>query len=82
MALLMGSRACSSRSLTLSADFSGAWTGCPPRERRRAPSTELGVTTAAPKANTTSTTVTNMTMVRISNGIFYTWILITFRITK
>ena len=29
MALLMGSRACSSRSLTLTADFSGDRTGCP-----------------------------------------------------
>ena len=42
---------------------------CPPRARRRAPSTELGVTTAAPKANTTSTTVTNTTMVRIIDGM-------------
>src|SRR5271167_1722469 len=67
----MGSRACSSRSLTLTTGFAGVWTGCPPRARRRAPNTELGVTTAAPKANTTSTTVTNTTMVRISRGILY-----------
>ena len=43
--------------------------GWPPRARRRAPSTELGVTAAAPKAKTTSATVTNTTMVRIINGI-------------
>ena len=37
---------------------------CPPRARKRAPSTELGVTTAAPKAKTAITTVTNTTMIR------------------
>src|SRR5580704_6254973 len=34
---------------------------CPPRARRRAPSTEVGVTTAAPKAKTASTMVTKTT---------------------
>jgi hypothetical protein len=46
------------RSLTLSAGFSRSWRADQPRARKRAPSTEEGVTTAAPKANTTSTTVT------------------------
>jgi hypothetical protein len=40
-----------------------------PRARKRAPSTELGVIAAAPKANTTSTMVTNTMIVSI-NGIF------------
>src|SRR5271165_190553 len=68
MALLMGSSACSMRSRTFIAGFSWANEGWPPRARKRAPSTEPGVTAAAPKAKTTSTTVTKTTMVRI-NGI-------------
>src|SRR5580698_5719939 len=69
IALLMGSSACSRRSFSFTAGFSGACVSCPPRARRRAPSTELGVTTAAPKANTTATTVTNITIAKIINGI-------------
>ena len=79
--------------LDLIAELSCTWALWPPRARKRAPSTELGVMTAAPKENTTSTTVTNTTMVRI-NGIYQpdlsvsfqtltqTWILIILRITK
>src|SRR5271156_836412 len=69
MALLRGSSACSKRSFIFIAGFSVACNPCPPRARRRAPSTELGVTTAAPKANTTSTTVTNTTIARIIDGM-------------
>src|SRR5271165_6881443 len=68
MALLMGSSACSMRSRTFIAGFSWANEGWPPRARKRAPSTEPGVTAAAPKAKTTTRTVTKTTMVRI-NGI-------------
>ena len=47
--------------------FSAACGCCPPRARSRAPSTELGVTTAAPKAKTAITTVTNTTMIKSSD---------------
>ena len=72
MALLRGSSACSMRSFTFRTGFSGAWAVWPPRARKRAPSTELGVTAAAPNENATSTTVTNTTMVKISGSIAYT----------
>src|SRR5208337_4718740 len=65
MALLSGSRACSMRSFTFIVGASWVWTACPPKARNLAPSTELGVTTAAAKEKTTSTTVTNTTMVNI-----------------
>src|SRR6266567_9495015 len=42
---------------------------CPPSARSRAPSTELGVTTAAPKARTAITTVTNTTTTKIRGSI-------------
>src|ERR1700683_46151 len=73
MALLRGSRACSMRSITLAAGFSCAMVEWPPRARKRAPSTEPGVTAAAPKANTTSTTVTNTTMVKINGMVQPEW---------
>src|SRR5713226_933592 len=67
MALLIGSSACSMRS-RIDILFS---TGCccPPSARSRAPSTELGVTTAAPKARTAITTVTNTTTTKIRGSI-------------
>src|SRR5580692_8364510 len=63
MALLRGSRACSIRS-RMAGLFSTGFSCWLPRARRRAPSMELGVTAAAPKANTAATTVKNTTMIR------------------
>src|SRR5579871_5776026 len=62
-----GSSACSIRSRRAGL-FSAGCVCCPPRARRRAPSTEPGVTMAAPKANTASTTVTK-TMMTVSSGV-------------
>src|SRR5579863_1943795 len=68
IALLSGSRACSMRSR-----IAGFCSSCGrvPSARRRAPSTDVGVTTAAPKKNTTSTTVTVTTMVRMRGNISF-----------
>ena len=57
IALLRGSRACSSRSLN--AGFSLGSTRCQPRARRREPRTDEGAYAAAPKEKTTSTMVRN-----------------------
>src|SRR5579862_8159757 len=69
MALLSGSSACSMRSFIFAPGLGAAVAACPASERNRAPSTEFGVTMAAPKANTTAATVMKMTIVRISSGI-------------
>src|SRR5579864_4045256 len=67
MALLSGSMACSIRSLR--PGLASLVCCCPPRARKRAPRTELGVTTAAPKKKTTITMVTNTTIVKIRGNI-------------
>src|SRR5580693_1974017 len=68
IALLIGPRVCSMRSR-----IAGLFSGCRgcwlPKARRRAPSTELGVTTAAPKAKTAATTVRNTTITRAKDGV-------------
>src|SRR5271165_749802 len=67
IALLSGSMACSIRSLR--AGLASAVCGCPPRARKRAPRTELGVTSAAPMKKTTNTMVTNTTIAKIRSNI-------------
>jgi hypothetical protein len=61
IALLNGLSACSIRSLM--GAFSASVGRCHPKDRNRAPSTEEGITTAAPKEKTTTATVMNTTIV-------------------
>src|SRR5258707_4697496 len=68
-ALLSGSSACSIRSRS-EALFSTCCC-CPPRARKRAPRTELGVTIAVPKAKTAIATVTNTTTPKNKSSMTY-----------
>ena len=82
IALLMGSSACSMRS-RMAGLFSACRDCTLPRARRRAPRTDPGLTTAAPKKKTAPATATKMiTTINRGDMGFYTWIRIIFRITK
>src|SRR5580704_15551892 len=70
MALLSGSSACSIRSRK--AGFTSSGCCRPPSARKRAPSTELGLATAAPNENTASTTVRKTTIASNGSSIFKT----------
>src|SRR5580658_1042571 len=65
----MGSSACSMRSRMAGLFSVCCCCCCPPRARRRAPSTELGLNAAAPKAKTAPTTVTNTTTTKIRGNM-------------